>query len=348
MNHIKFEKKIQEAKLLNPLSNFQVEVQPIEYRKDPLTGKWCRINLKRVERVKQNVVRGVDTLLEVVERTRKNCFFCPENLEKKTPRFPSNLVPEGRLKVGSACLFPNLYPFGEYHAIGIFSGAHYLKLNQFSPRLIRDCIKACIEYIKQVSSKHKEVRYCSINCNYLFPAGSSIVHPHVQVLADRKPTYQLDELVRESRSYYQKYGSNYWSDLVGVEKEDGSRFIGTTGNVAWLVSFAPRGRNDVLGGSSRISTIPRMDDKQVEEISTGISKVLNGYYEMRVQSFNMTFYSGSVDQDLDYFSLAVRMMSRPDPQDFYTNDAGFMERFHDEIIIESKPEEVAEKLRKYF
>ena len=133
MNHIKFEKEIRETKLLNPLSNFQVEVQPIERRRDPLTGKWCRINLKRVERVKQNVVRGVDPLLEIVERTRKSCFFCPENLEKKTPRFPSDLVSEGRLKVGSACLFPNLYPFGEYHAVGIFSGAHYLKLNQFSP-----------------------------------------------------------------------------------------------------------------------------------------------------------------------------------------------------------------------
>jgi len=52
-------------------------------------------------------------------------------------------------------------------------------------------------------------------------------------------------------------------------------------------------------------------------------------------------------QDLEYYSLNVKLISRPSPNIFYTCDAGFMERLHDEMVIETRPEKTAEELKKY-
>ena len=47
---IKFEKIVQESKLLNPLNNFQLDTQVIEYRVDPLTKETTLLNVTAVER----------------------------------------------------------------------------------------------------------------------------------------------------------------------------------------------------------------------------------------------------------------------------------------------------------
>jgi len=351
MGRIAFEKRVREARLLSPLSNFNVDVQLIEFRKDPLTGRWCRMNVRRAARVKQ-VVGGAgvveDILPGIAEKSRKSCFFCPENLEERTPMFPGDLIPEGRIKVGSACLFPNLFAFGEHHAVGIFSEDHHLGLNQFSPKLVADCIRACLVYFKRVSDKYPDINYCFINWNHLFPAGASIVHPHVQVIADHKPTCQLEELIKNSKEYYDRRGSNYWSDLVAAERETGLRLIGQTGSVTWLTSYAPQANNEVLGVFSDLSTVNKMDESHVEGLSAGLSKILNAYHEVGVSSFNMTTFSAPSDLDMKYYSLNVKLASRPKPEVFYTSDVGFMERLHYETVIETKPEDVAEKLRMYF
>jgi galactose-1-phosphate uridylyltransferase len=349
MSRILFEKEVREAELLNPFLNFAVETQLIEYRRDPLTGGWgCRVNMKRAERVKQASQGERGEELEIVERSRKGCFFCPENLEKSTPKFPSDLAPEGRLRVGSACLFPNLYPFGEYHAIAIFSEDHHVSLDQFPAMIIKDCMKASKEYLDRIYTKKPRIKYGLINWNQMPPAGASITHPHLQILAEHKPTQRLDELIQSSQAYCQRYGSNYWSDLTAAEKEGGERFIGETGGVTWLASYAPQGNNEVLGVFSDISTVLMMGEQHIWDFSEGLSRILAGYHEIGVKSFNMTMYSGPFDQDLNYYSLHIKMVSRPNPKVFYTNDSGFMERLQNEVVVETRPEDVAEKLRGTF
>ncbi len=348
MSGIIFEKRSRDARLLSPLSNFDLDTQQIEFRRDPLTGRWCRINLKRTERVKQTIDSEERALMEIIAKSRESCFFCPENLESKTPRFPYDLIPEGRLKVGTAYLFPNRFPFGEYHAVGVFSGAHYLRLDEFSPELISNCVKACLKYLVTVHAKHPDIRYGLINWNHMFPAGASILHPHLQILADNRPTCQLEELLMESEEYYKKYGRNYWSDLVAVEKANLVRLVGETGAITWLTSHAPQGNNEVLGILSEASALSRLKDSHVEDLSLGLSKILKGYYDRGVRSFNMTVYPSPMDQDLEHYSLNVKLISRPSPSIFYTSDTGFMERLQDEMVIETRPEKTAEELRMYF
>jgi galactose-1-phosphate uridylyltransferase len=348
MHRIVFEKNIREFQLLNPTLNFRPDVQPVEFRMDPLTGDWCRLGLKRIKRVKQVEEQEHDATMDIVESSRKSCPFCPENLERRTPRFPSDLLPDGRFKTGPSQLFPNLFPFGEHHAVAVFSQAHYMSLNEFSSEVIRNCTEVAARYFRTVRAKSPEMTYCLINWNHMPPAGASFIHPHLQILADRMPTNRLDELLRESRKYHENFGSSYWKDLVATEKEVGERFIGETGAVTWIASYAPQGNNEVVGIFSNISTVCEMEEPHIEGLSKGLSQVLRAYNEVGVRSFNMTLFSGPEDQHLKYYSLNVKLISRPSLRRFYTSDSGFMERLHYETVVETKPEDVAQELRRGF
>ena len=50
---ITFVKETREAKIRSPLQNFEEVKQQIEYRRDPITNHFSRINTLRAERVKQ-------------------------------------------------------------------------------------------------------------------------------------------------------------------------------------------------------------------------------------------------------------------------------------------------------
>ncbi len=116
LGKIEFEKRIQKARLRSPLQDFKLVTQSIEVRKDPLTGRRCRINIERAKRPKQ--APQTTEFGNIIERSKAKCFFCLENIEKSTPMFPEGFP--DRIKVGDACVFPNLFPFGGFHAVGVF------------------------------------------------------------------------------------------------------------------------------------------------------------------------------------------------------------------------------------
>ncbi|MEW6592324.1 MAG: hypothetical protein AB1305_01340 [Candidatus Hadarchaeota archaeon] len=342
---IKFEKYTQEAKFRSPVEGFNEATQLIEVRVDPLTGRGCRINIQRARRPMQASTSS--ELGAVVERSRGKCHFCPGSLEKSTPMFAEGMP--DRIKVGTACAFPNLFPFGGFHAVVTFSGDHFLEPGQFTPRLLEDSFKACLEYFKLVKERHPEIKHWNINWNYMPPGAASIIHPHLQVIADPAPTFYIQEIFEKSRRYRSQSGSNYWEDLVKVEREKGERYIAQKGSTHWISSFAPRGNKEVTAIVEGVSSLSAMDEKMLRDFSSGLSSVLSGYQSLFVQSFTMSMFSGpSGDDNSEFFWLNSRIISRPNLASFYTNDAGFMERLHAEPVADSIPEDLAKELRKFF
>ncbi|MCX8175749.1 MAG: hypothetical protein N3E48_00770 [Candidatus Bathyarchaeota archaeon] len=350
MKGISFRRRIRKVKLLNPSLNFAQDTQLVEFRRDPLTGKWiCRLNLKRALRVKQVLRESFkEKFFEIVVKSRSECFFCPENIEKSTTMFPSNITLEGRFKVGDAWVFPNLYPFSENHAVCVISKEHFLDLNQFKPEILYNAFKASVKYISTIHGCGGKNVYPIISWNHLPPSAASVIHPHFQLLVESKPTIQVKELLGKSKSYWKRYGENFWVNLVKTEKNLGERFIGETGSIAWLTSFAPQGNNEVLAVFTSASNILEVDDEELTHFSKGICKILRGYHEMGVESFNMTTFSGPLNQKLEYYRLSVKIISRPNFNSYYACDCGFMERFHGEVVVETKPEDVAKRLKEVF
>ncbi|MFQ5800309.1 MAG: hypothetical protein ACE5HH_01135, partial [Candidatus Hydrothermarchaeales archaeon] len=318
----------------------------IEHRKDPLTGKWSRINIQRSERVKQ--AQGKSDYSELLQSSVKNCFFCPENIDKNTPRFNPDLIPEGFITRGETRVFPNLFPFARYHAVATVTQKHFLRVEEFEKKQIEDTLLASLEFCRAVHSKDKKTGFITFNWNHLFPSGASILHPHVQITLDSRPTYMTKILIDASREYLKRTGRSYWDDLVKEEKKLKERYIGKIGGITFLASYSPFGNNEVLIIFDDKSSFTYLEAEEVSDLSLGIVKILKGYEAMGVESFNLTTYSGPVEGDVDGFNLNMRFVSRPPPQPYYTSDFGFMEGLHFERVIEGLPEDVAGVMRRFF
>jgi len=79
-----------------------------------------------------------------------------------------------------------------------------------------------------------------------------------------------------------------------------------------------------------------MEERSLEALSTGMSRILKGYYDLGVESLNMSLLSGQLDRRLDYCALNLRMNSRR-RLEYYTSDCGFIERIQLETVAESMP-----------
>lgn len=344
---MEFRKDVRTMELLSPLHRFESGVQIVEYREDPLTASQSRINVARATRTKQ--AQGSETDLSgVIERSRRDCFFCPENIEQVTPKFPPQICPDGRIRIGECLLFPNLFPFAEYHAVATLTREHFLDLDEFTPEMILDNLRASKDYIVAVHQKDEGAKYPLWIWNHLPPSAASILHPHVQILIDRAPAPELRKFLRKSEEYFAKQGTNYWQDLVREEKRLGQRYIGEKDSLAVIAAYAPRGNREVQLIFKGLGNLADLGENQARDFADSIVSILRCYKEMGVNSFNLVTYSAPVEENPDHYSLNARIISRPVFQPFYVNDTGFMERFYDVWVIETLPEDIARRMRPVF
>lgn len=343
---MRFRRYVEKVELLIP-PDFEPDTQEIEHRHDPLTNSRCTINIRRAERAKQAAKVTAD-LADAIRETSEGCFFCPEHIEQKTPRFPENICKEGRIRLGECWLFPNLFPFAEYHAVATLTKRHYLDLDQFEVKPLIDNFSACRDWVLSVYKINKEAKYPIYMWNHMPPSAASIIHPHVQVTVSKLPTSMQRELLERGEQYFRKRGRNYWQDLAQEEKKLGERYIGENDSLWVIASYAPRGFREIQLIFKEASSLTDLNQKQIADFADSITRILHGYKEMGVGSFNLNSFSGPIGKQLDYYSLNTKIISRPFPQPLYTNDSGPFERLQDERVIETLPEYIAQELRKFF
>jgi galactose-1-phosphate uridylyltransferase len=349
-NRIEFFREcIETSKFYNPLKNFKLDSHLIEIRKDPLTGRRTRINIKRSSRPRQETISNKE-VNEILRESGRDCMFCKRNIEARTPKFFEKIINLDRIKYGQCTLFPNLFPFGRYHAVGILSERHITNISEVGSNNFRDCFEACIDFFNRINEMDSTYIYPLISLNFLQPSGSSIVHPHVQALIEKEPYGETNLLIKESLSYYKKNSRNYWKDLFQIEKINGSRYIGKIGCVGYIASFAPRNNNEIIGMIfSNNSNFTGLKREEIKDLSLSLSKLFKAFFTIGLNSFNMSFHSGPMDRSIsDYFSIIIKIISRPILRAFYTNDKGFMEVILDEPVMSSLPEKTAASLKNYF
>jgi len=319
----------------------------VEFRIDPLTGEQARINPERARRVKQAELIS-ENRPDFIDKSRHQCPFCPENVGEKTPIFPEDICKEGRINIGECILFPNLNPFGENHAVGILAARHYLDVHEFQEEMISNSIIASKKYIESVHRIHNEARYPIYLWNHMPPSAGSIIHPHIQLLLETELIPGQEKILKKSLEYYNKNTRNYWQHLVEEEEKIGERFIAKNKSLAIIASFAPRGFRDVQIIFHRVSSLADLNDEEIAEFARCVVNILKAYKEMGVGSFNLLTYSAAIDELLPYYRLNVRIISRPYPKGVYVNDTGPFERLYDSWVIDTVPEEIAKRIRKFF
>jgi galactose-1-phosphate uridylyltransferase len=325
---MEFERHTQEARLHSPLEDFAEVTETVEVRRDPLTGRTARI-------ADGAFVMAEDYDIEAVVGDSEGCFFCPENVEEATPTYP-DWMDLTRGSHGEATSFPNLNPYGRYANVVALTQAHFQPMGEFTSRQFTDGLTAALEFVTAAADHDDEVEYASVNMNFLRSAGSSIVHPHMQAVADESGTNQLRRLRDASRAYRAEEGSSYWADRRDEER-NGDRWIGSTGPVDWFAAFAPKHHRHVYGVAEGENGFD-VGREAVEGFGEGLTGVLASYAEAGLNAFNFALSLADDGSMPPVLSVVARSVF----DEYYWADATYFTVLHDEGVVETPPEDYAE------
>ena len=275
----------------------------------------------------------------LADQTRASCPFCEERIARETPRFPEEVCPQGRIRVGEALLFPNLAPYATWNSVSVYSPArHVLRLEELSPSLIGNNLTAQVEFARAVTAHDPASAWVSINANQLPPSGSSIFHPHLQGSANPVPT--------TAQRLFAELPSEHVRRYVELERDSGERFIASIGRVAWLASFAPIGLAEVRAVLAETASTTDLDDDAIAALASGLSTVLDLYAGLGFQSFNLALHGAAVGTP--NATLLLRVVARAYFGPLQRSDVMWSERLHGEAAADLKPEKIAELARDLF
>ncbi|MHA1145409.1 MAG: hypothetical protein ACTSRW_11775 [Candidatus Helarchaeota archaeon] len=284
-----------------------------------------------------------ENIIEDLLTPRVHYFTDPENNTPKDPNY-------GRLSRNEAALFPNLFSWNKI-AVCKITEKESIPINEFTSEQFFDAFILSQEFFEKEATLEIDF-YPTINMNYLRPAGSSVCHPHLQVLTiPEAPPPLLSQVFFFGDIYKKNNDSNFFTDYIFLEKKNEERWIGMTGEgeheVAWMTSFSPlAGRDEVMFIVESEAAFP-LSERIWRGIADGFIKILNGYHEMGVRSFNMAMFSDrwkSIEHT-DKFRIFGLIWSRP-LRNLDSSDMGFAEIAYKIANIQNPPEKVAEVLRK--
>jgi UDPglucose--hexose-1-phosphate uridylyltransferase len=322
-----------EAEILDPRRGFERVRLPVEIRRDPLTGRTCRLlppgSLPPPVRV---------DVAALSELSRPGCPFCPERIEEATPRLPPEVSREGRLRHGEAVLFPNLLPYAKWSSVSVYSPRrHAIALRELDAAALADNLHVQVAFLAAVAAHDPSSTWCSINANQAPPSGSSIFHPHLQGSANPRPTTAQRVYASVEPARYRAY----------LERErGGERLLGSTGTIDWIAAFAPGGQAEVIALHHAGVPLARLTETATAELAAGVARVLGLYAELGFGSFNMAVY-GAPPRRAE-LPQVIRLVARSRIGPLERADVMWSELLHGETVVDVAPETVAELGREHF
>jgi UDPglucose--hexose-1-phosphate uridylyltransferase len=340
---MKFESIIKETVILNPQKEMAEQHIPSEIRFDPLIGRTARIcHFGKLHWQKPDfeaLVAGTDAW----------CPFCADKVLTVTPCFPKDLIPEGRMQKDDMVIFPNIAPYDSIGAVATFGPRHYIPVTAFHPEHVASAFGFALDFFRRIESTgHPESVYHMINWNYMPPAGSTIIHPHLQVFSTSSAPNLMRQELEASKKYQDLHRSNFWDDLVVAERQSNERYLGKIGRSHWITAFAPMGvAGDVLAVLEEARCTLDLNAQDLLDLGTGLVNVMREYDKMGIYSFNLNFFTGTKTDGHFRFHLLFS------PRTFFsqklgTPDIGALRNLFNETLCMAYPEEINKLLKKGF
>lgn len=311
---------------------------PFEIRTDPLTG-----TTGRVFNFPYQPPKSPNTDETFKRSEGIFCPFCPENIENSTPRFPEELIPGGKIRKGTATLVPNILPLDRYVGVAVFSPQHFVRMEHLNPEMMRDAFLLVQEFIQRVSEFDPGVDCFSINWNYMPPAGSSLVHPHLQVLCGERPTNHMRLQLEAANKYFRENGREFWDDFIREETERASRYIGEVGPTFWTVGYVPMSHiPDVWCIFPEQKSLLGLEEESLNCFLEGLAAILTYYRTLNLFSFNVSIFSFRFEE---HFRINARILPRLALRDIGNSDYTFLQAVHEEHACVYAPESVCRQIR---
>ncbi len=291
----------------------------LQYRRDLLTGLQCRIAPDRTRR-SINVPLRPDLSPDEVP-----CVFCPERVHSETPVFPDG----SRITVGESVTFPNLYPFAREHVVTVITEAH--DPAEIAAGQIEDALRG------QIAALSGDEGYVSCNWNYLPSAGASMLHPHMQGIADAAPTFHAGIAIRQSAAFFCRTGRMYRDCLLEQEVGGSRHLFGD--ELPFFAHAVPLGEKEVR------AYLPVRCIDELEPwcglLAEGIGHVISLYRRAGHYAFNMALFCDAAGRPDGGFRAFCSLIARINPGATGMGDSAFMERMHLEPIVLTLPEDLA-------
>ena len=226
-----------------------------ELRKDPITGRWVIISTDRGKRLSDFRIEPV------VIAPDPGCPFC-EGHEQMTPRellarrrdgtgpngpgWELRVVPnqfpvlrvEGMLDRQGEGLFDKMNGIGAHEVI-IETPKHEETLATMSDAAVEQVLWAFRERVQDLK-RDSRFRYIIVFKNHGSAAGSSLDHPHSQLIALPIVPREVRDELEGARAHFTSKERCAFCDVLSQEERDGRRVVADNGDMVAIAPYAPR------------------------------------------------------------------------------------------------------------
>jgi len=340
---IAFERSPRTTRYLDPSQNWAPAQITSEIRRDPLLGSTGRLAHFVGFRPQR------EDFAELAETTREICPFCPERLSVVTPQLPPEVFVEGRLSRGEATLVPNLSPYDAFSAVTVICADHFVSIDAWSPDVLCNAIGLAGDYANAVREAGNDLPFTLLSWNYMPPAASTQIHPHLQVIVTDEPGENVKRRIRAQREYFERWGRPYFDDLVEVERALGERWVYDSEHLTVLTDFVSLSAlSDVRIVFSDHQVLDTLDDAALADFSTVTARLLSALGETGISSFNMSFFPATLDAADGGRLHAVFTPRLSFSPALHANDIGALNLQLGEPYMAQSPEDLAASLRPAF
>jgi UDPglucose--hexose-1-phosphate uridylyltransferase len=215
-----------------------------ELRQDPITRDWVIVNPERAQRPKDDgAARGA-------------CPFCPGN-ESLTPAAVDSLEEAGRWSVRAV---PNRFPalrvdapaaeavpagwrrragYG-HHEVIVESPEHDAALADMPPAQVRRVLEMYARRFRALAGRDGRVRQVVLFRNHGARAGTSLGHPHAQIVATPVVAPEMRRRMMDEVEFFDTTGACGMCHVLARELEAGVRVVHASRRFVTLAPFASR------------------------------------------------------------------------------------------------------------
>lgn len=330
-----------------------------ELRQDPTTKEWVIIATERAKRPHDFIISKKKDLSPFVA----SCPFCPGN-ESETP--PEVLAYPGSNGEANAPdwdvrVTPNKYPAlihrgsierkGKDKFFRKMDGVGFHEVIIESPyhnRLIplmedKEVEKILLAYQERYNALKKDpvIKLIIIFKNHGESAGTSLEHPHSQLVATPIIPMYIRRKYEVATNYYDDTGRCIYCDMVEEELKSGERIVMEVDKFVVLHPFASRSPFETwIAPKRHLSSFGKISPEDIETLARVLKTVLLKIYKsLNDPDFNYVIHTAPVDdENKSYYLWHIQILPR------FTTVAGF-ELGSGIYINTALPEETAEFMR---
>jgi UDPglucose--hexose-1-phosphate uridylyltransferase len=339
---IKFEQEMVYAHFSLP-SGERVEA-PIEIRVNPITGRTSRIAFSRTGE-REAATDSFPPPPPFAGDTAA-CPFCSINLAARTPQLARTDEASGRLVRGASVLFPNLFPYGAHSAVSLFDDRHFVEIGTASPASYANCFLNSAEYLRRVLAQDPEAVFMAITQNHLPSAGGSLLHPHLQIQADRIASNHQRFLKKRALEHFRQTDRLLLSDYLCLEKAHHQRYIGATGAWEWLAAFAPEGFFEIWGILPQATSLSHMTTADWEGLAQGVLNTQRYYRSLNRNGYNLGLLV--IEEEASTLELRILILARSNYAPWVRNDHTGFEVMLGDMATFTAPEDTATAARPFW